>query len=101
MEDADIDAILPMALKGACIYIFVAQRVGLSLAGSYEEAACTRTCVDSVYNHTPNHNTKTTGAFFNCGQNCCGAERFYVYESVHDQFVAAVVEVRCIKSICW
>lgn len=47
MEDADIDALLPMALKGA---------------------------------------------FFNCGQNCCGVERFYVYESVHDKFVAEVVK---------
>ncbi len=47
MEDADIEALLPMALKGA---------------------------------------------FFNCGQNCCGVERVYVYESVHDKFVAEVVK---------
>jgi len=47
MEDADVNAILPMALKGA---------------------------------------------FFNCGQNCCGAERFYVYEGVYDKFVKEVVE---------
>jgi acyl-CoA reductase-like NAD-dependent aldehyde dehydrogenase len=34
------------------------------------------------------------GAFFNCGQNCCGVERFYVYEAVHDKFVDEVVKVR-------
>jgi len=47
MEDADIEGLVPMAMKGA---------------------------------------------FFNCGQNCCGVERFYVYESVHDRFVAEVVK---------
>jgi betaine-aldehyde dehydrogenase len=32
------------------------------------------------------------GAFLNCGQVCAAAERFYVHESVHDAFVAKVLE---------
>jgi len=31
------------------------------------------------------------GAFQSCGQNCAGAERFYVHEKVHDKFVEGVV----------
>ena len=27
------------------------------------------------------------GAFFNCGQSCCGIERLYVHERVYDSFV--------------
>jgi acyl-CoA reductase-like NAD-dependent aldehyde dehydrogenase len=29
------------------------------------------------------------GAFYNAGQSCCGIERIYVHESVHDAFVEA------------
>ena len=32
------------------------------------------------------------GAFQSCGQNCAGAERFYVHEKIHDRFVAKVLE---------
>jgi acyl-CoA reductase-like NAD-dependent aldehyde dehydrogenase len=32
------------------------------------------------------------GAFLNCGQVCAAAERFYVHESVHDAFVARVLQ---------
>jgi acyl-CoA reductase-like NAD-dependent aldehyde dehydrogenase len=31
------------------------------------------------------------GAYLNCGQVCAAAERFYVHESVHDQFVERLV----------
>ena len=31
------------------------------------------------------------GAFLNCGQVCAAAERFYVHESVHDEFVERLV----------
>lgn len=31
------------------------------------------------------------GCFQNCGQNCCGIERIFCYESVHDAFIAAVL----------
>jgi betaine-aldehyde dehydrogenase len=32
------------------------------------------------------------GAFLNCGQVCAAAERFYIHESIHDAFVAKVIE---------
>ena len=32
------------------------------------------------------------GAFQSCGQNCAGAERFYVHEKIHDKFLARVLE---------
>ena len=31
------------------------------------------------------------GAFFNSGQSCCGIQRIYVHESLHDDFVAGAV----------
>ncbi len=30
------------------------------------------------------------GTYQNAGQNCVGAERFYVYSKVHDEFVSKV-----------
>lgn len=32
------------------------------------------------------------GAYLNCGQVCAASERFYVHESIHDAFVAKIVE---------
>ena len=32
------------------------------------------------------------GAFQSCGQNCAGAERFYVHEKIHDKFVEEVLK---------
>ena len=32
------------------------------------------------------------GSFFNSGQSCCGVERIYVHEKIHDTFVAKFVE---------
>ncbi|KAL7548375.1 hypothetical protein ACHAWF_011668 [Thalassiosira exigua] len=32
------------------------------------------------------------GCFQNCGQNCCGVERLFVYESISKDFVKAMVE---------
>ncbi|DBB05797.1 TPA: hypothetical protein ACH3X3_009810 [Trebouxia sp. C0006] len=37
--------------------------------------------------------TAMKGAFFSCGQNCAGAERFFVQEAVYDDFVNQVAEV--------
>ncbi len=37
--------------------------------------------------------TAMKGAFFSCGQNCAGAERFFVQEAVYDSFVNQVAEV--------
>ena len=31
------------------------------------------------------------GCFQNCGQNCCGVERLFVYESVQEEFIDAVL----------
>jgi len=36
--------------------------------------------------------TTMDGAFFNSGQSCCGIERIYVDESIHDAFIAQAVE---------
>lgn len=33
------------------------------------------------------------GAFFNCGQNCMSAERFYVFEGIYEKFLAKVKEI--------
>jgi len=30
------------------------------------------------------------GSFQNCGQNCCGVERLFVYESIYEQFIDIV-----------
>lgn len=32
------------------------------------------------------------GCFQNCGQNCCGVERLFVYESIVKDFIAAMVD---------
>ncbi|KAL7468024.1 hypothetical protein ACHAXS_008249 [Conticribra weissflogii] len=32
------------------------------------------------------------GCFQNCGQNCCGVERLFVYESISKDFIKAMVE---------
>jgi acyl-CoA reductase-like NAD-dependent aldehyde dehydrogenase len=32
------------------------------------------------------------GAFYNAGQSCCGIERIYVADAIHDRFVEAYVE---------
>jgi len=31
------------------------------------------------------------GCFQNCGQNCCGVERLFVYESIASKFISAIV----------
>jgi len=33
------------------------------------------------------------GAFFNSGQSCCGIQRIYVHEKLHDDFVAGAIEL--------
>mmetsp|Transcript_14722 Transcript_14722/g.31381 ORF Transcript_14722/g.31381 Transcript_14722/m.31381 type:complete len:657 (+) Transcript_14722:122-2092(+) len=41
------------------------------------------------------------GCFQNCGQNCCGVERLFVYESIAHDFIAAIVEkVRSLRQGC-
>lgn len=36
--------------------------------------------------------TTMDGAFFNSGQSCCGIERIYVHESIHDDFIVQAVD---------
>lgn len=59
--------------------------VGLELGG--KDPAYVRADADL------DHAVETTvdGAFFNSGQSCCGIERIYVHESVHDAFVEKAV----------
>jgi len=33
------------------------------------------------------------GAFFNCGQSCCGIERIYVHTDVYDEFVSGYADL--------
>jgi len=59
--------------------------IGLELGG--KDPAYVRADADV------DHAVETTidGAFFNSGQSCCGIERIYVDESIHDEFVAKAV----------
>lgn len=42
--------------------------------------------------------TTMDGAFYNSGQSCCGIERIYVHESIHDEFLAQAVDwVKALK----
>jgi acyl-CoA reductase-like NAD-dependent aldehyde dehydrogenase len=36
--------------------------------------------------------TTMDGAFYNSGQSCCGIERIYVHESIHDDFLAQAID---------
>jgi len=55
--------------------------IGLELGG--KDPAYVRVDADLA------HAVETTmdGAFYNSGQSCCGIERIYVHESIHDEFV--------------
>lgn len=56
--------------------------VGLELGG--KDPAYIR--ADADLDHAVD--TAMDGAFFNSGQSCCGIERIYAHESIHDAFVA-------------
>ena len=55
--------------------------IGLELGG--KDPAYVRADADLA------HAVETTmdGAFYNSGQSCCGIERIYVHQSIHDEFV--------------
>jgi acyl-CoA reductase-like NAD-dependent aldehyde dehydrogenase len=59
--------------------------VGLELGG--KDPAYVREDVDLEHAVTD----LVDGAFYNSGQSCCGIERIYVHEAVHDAFVEAFV----------
>eukprot|EP00475_Leptophrys_vorax_P027948 TRINITY_DN4003_c0_g1_i1.p1 TRINITY_DN4003_c0_g1~~TRINITY_DN4003_c0_g1_i1.p1 ORF type:complete len:586 (-),score=158.93 TRINITY_DN4003_c0_g1_i1:120-1877(-) len=47
-------------------------------------------CEDADLDHVVDNAFR--GSFFNCGQNCIAAERFYIHERIYDRFVNAVQE---------
>jgi acyl-CoA reductase-like NAD-dependent aldehyde dehydrogenase len=59
--------------------------VGLELGG--KDPAYVRADADLAYAAE----NLVDGAFFNSGQSCCGIERIYVHESVHDEFLERAV----------
>ncbi len=59
--------------------------VGLELGG--KDPAYIR--ADADLDHAVD--TTMDGAFYNSGQSCCGIERVYVHESIHDAFVEKAV----------
>jgi acyl-CoA reductase-like NAD-dependent aldehyde dehydrogenase len=59
--------------------------VGLELGG--KDPAFVRADADIAYAAE----NLVDGAFFNSGQSCCGIERIYVHESVHDEFLERAV----------
>lgn len=71
------------AIERACAGTFTTS--GLELGG--KDPAYVRPDADLA--HTVEQ--LVDGAFFNAGQCCCGIERVYVHEAVHDRFVEAFV----------
>ena len=66
--------------------------VGLELGG--KDPAYVRADADLA------HAVDTTmdGAFYNSGQSCCGIERIYVHESIHDEFLKQAADwVKALK----
>jgi acyl-CoA reductase-like NAD-dependent aldehyde dehydrogenase len=66
--------------------------IGLELGG--KDPAYIRADADIA------HAVDTTmdGAFYNSGQSCCGIERIYVHESIHDEFVKQATDwVKALK----
>ncbi|MCA0899539.1 aldehyde dehydrogenase family protein [Microbulbifer agarilyticus] len=61
--------------------------VGLELGG--KDPAYVR--ADADLDHAAA--TIVEGAFFNSGQSCCGIERVYLHESIHDNFIEKAVEI--------
>ncbi|MCP5015026.1 MAG: aldehyde dehydrogenase family protein [Ketobacter sp.] len=61
------------------------KQVGLELGG--KDPAYVRADADIPYAVA----TLVDGAFFNSGQSCCGIERIYVHQAVHDEFVEQAV----------
>lgn len=67
------------AVEGAAAGTFTS--IGLELGG--KDPAYVR--ADANVEHAIEN--LVDGAFFNSGQSCCGVERIYVHESLHDRFV--------------
>ena len=66
--------------------------IGLELGG--KDPAYVR--ADANLTHAVD--TTMDGAFYNSGQSCCGIERIYVHESIHDEFVKQAADwVKALK----
>jgi len=62
------------------------KRVGVELGGKSPLIVCEDADLDQAAD------VADFGLFFNCGQCCCASSRILVEESIHDAFVAKVVE---------
>lgn len=69
------------------------KRVTLELGGKSPLIICDDANLDQAAS------TADFGLFFNAGQCCCASSRILVHESVHDEFVARVVEMARAKKL--
>ena len=67
-----------LVMKGASAYL---KPVILELGGKDPMVFCDDVNLDEVMSWS------MRGCFQNCGQNCCGVERLFVYEKVYDEFL--------------
>ena len=96
-SDVDLVVFTGSVPTGRAIAVACAERLipcSLELGG--KDPAYVRADADLAHAVT----NLVDGAFFNSGQSCCGIERIYVHESVHDDFVeAAVAEARYLADL--
>ncbi|GMH93313.1 hypothetical protein TrVE_jg10775 [Triparma verrucosa] len=72
-----------MVMKGASEFL---KPVILELGGKDPMVFCDDVCLDEVMSWS------MRGCFQNCGQNCCGVERIFAYEKIHDEFLRRAEE---------
>lgn len=62
------------------------KRVTLELGGSDPMIVCDDANIDEAVS------AASVGRFFNCGQACLAIKRLYLFDSIHDEFVAKLTE---------
>lgn len=70
-----------LVMKGAAPYL---KPVVLELGGKDPMVFCDDVKLSDVTSWA------MRGCFQNCGQNCCGVERLFVYEKIHDEFLKEI-----------